>query len=192
MVALGASTGGPNALLEVLGALPRDYALPVLVVMHLNNAFAPMFTEWLRSQIRRDVDYARSGERIDALRGAVRFAPPDMHMTVRDGELLLTHDPERHSCRPSVDVLFESLARECAASVVACLMTGMGRDGAAGLLALRRAGARTVAQTEDSCVVYGMPREAVQLGAAEQQLSLTEIGTLLATLPAGGPASRRP
>jgi two-component system chemotaxis response regulator CheB len=192
VVALGASTGGPNALLEVLGALPRDYPLPVLVVMHLNSAFAPMFTEWLRSQLGRDVDYARSGERLDSLRGAVRFAPPDMHLVVRDGELHLTRDAERHSCRPSVDVLFESLARERAASVVACLLTGMGRDGAAGLLALRRAGARTIAQSEESCVIYGMPREAVQLGAAEQQLSLAEIGTLLALLPAGGTPSRRP
>jgi two-component system chemotaxis response regulator CheB len=192
LVAIGVSTGGPNALLDVLGALPRDYALPVLVVLHINAAFAPMFADWLASELKRDVAYARSGERLDALAGCVRFAPPDVHLVVRDGVLQLSDAPERHSCRPSVDVLFESLARQNAQGVVACLLTGMGRDGAAGLLALRRAGARTIAQDEASCVVYGMPREAVQLGAAEQQLDLTEIGTLLATLPSGKQPSRRP
>ena len=185
LVALGASTGGPNALLEVLSALPRSFPWPVLVVMHLNAAFAPMFADWLKSELQGDVAYARSGERLAALRGCVRLAPPDVHLTVQSGALQLTHDPERHSCRPSVDVLFEFLAREQGADVVACLLTGMGRDGASGLLALRKRGARTIAQSEESCVVYGMPREAVQLGAAEQVLALPQIGMSLAALARG-------
>jgi two-component system chemotaxis response regulator CheB len=186
IVAIGTSTGGPNALVEVLRGLPRDYEFPVLVVMHLHAAFAPMFAEWLKGQIGRDVAYARQDERLDALAGCVRLAPPDLHLTVVRRELRLTNDAERHSCRPSVDVLFESLARECGGKVVACLLTGMGRDGASGLLALRQAGARTIAQSEETCVVYGMPREAVQLKAAEQILGLAQIGSTLAALSRAG------
>ena len=101
---------------------------------------------------------------------------------------MLTKDPARHSCRPSVDVLFECLAREYGAAVVACLLTGMGRDGAAGLLAIRRAGGFTMAQDESTSVVYGMPREAVLLGAADRVLPLQSIGESLAALarPQGG------
>ena len=104
------------------------------------------------------------------------MAPRGRHLVVRDGRLRLTADPERHSCRPSVDVLFESVAAEYGASAAACLLTGMGRDGARGLLAIRRAGGVTIAQDEATSVVYGMPREAVLLGAAQQVLPLGEIG----------------
>jgi two-component system chemotaxis response regulator CheB len=108
---------------------------------------------------------------------------------VRDGRFRLTRDAERHSCRPSVDVLFESIAAsELAPVTAACQLTGMGRDGAAGLLALRQAGALTIAQDEATSVVYGMPREAVLLDAAERVLPLDEIGPALSALsaPAGG------
>jgi two-component system chemotaxis response regulator CheB len=100
-------------------------------------------------------------------------------MIARDERLQLTSDPERHSCRPSVDVLFESLARDCGRSVAACLLTGMGRDGARGLLAIRNAGGFTVAQDEASSIVYGMPREAALLGAADRILPLSEIGAAM-------------
>ena len=96
--------------------------------------------------------------------------------------MYLTGDPERHSCRPSVDVLFESVAREYASGAAACLLTGMGRDGASGLLEVRRAGGFTIAQDEATSVVYGMPREAVLLGAAERVLPVDEIGPVLAAL----------
>jgi two-component system chemotaxis response regulator CheB len=94
----------------------------------------------------------------------------------------LTLDPERHSCRPSVDVLLESAAAEYGASAAACLLTGMGKDGALGLLRVREAGGTTIAQNEETSVVYGMPREAVHLGAAQQVLPLGEIGPRLAAL----------
>jgi two-component system chemotaxis response regulator CheB len=118
------------------------------------------------------------------IRGRVLMAPPGRHLVVRGQRLALTSDPERHSCRPSVDVLFESVALDCGAASVACLLTGMGSDGAAGLLAVRRAGGSTVAQDEATSVVYGMPREAVRLGAAEAVLPLGEIGPALAALVA--------
>jgi two-component system, chemotaxis family, protein-glutamate methylesterase/glutaminase len=117
----------------------------------------------------------------------VVMAPANRHLVVRNRTLALTLDPERHSCRPSVDALFESVAREFGDSSVAALLTGMGRDGAAGLLEIRRAGGITIAQDEASSVVYGMPREAARIGAAEHVLALSEIGPTLAALVGGGP-----
>jgi two-component system chemotaxis response regulator CheB len=104
------------------------------------------------------------------------MAPPGRHLTVTGARLHLSTDPPRHSCRPSVDVLFESLALDCGDQVLACLLTGMGRDGAAGMLAIRRAGGFTIAQDEHTSVVYGMPREAALLGAAQIVLPLNRIG----------------
>jgi two-component system chemotaxis response regulator CheB len=109
---------------------------------------------------------------------------------VRDGRLRLTQDPPRHSCRPSIDVVFASVAHEYGPAAIGCLLTGMGRDGAAGLLELRKRGGLTIAQDEASSVVYGMPREAVRLGAAERELSLAEIGRTLAALLAQPAAGR--
>lgn len=183
VVAIGASTGGPSAILEILRTLPAGFSLPILLVLHINAPFGAAFAEWLDGQTQFRVTTARTGQSVAAAKGGVIMAPPDMHLTVRAGRVELTNEPERHSCRPSVDVLFESIAREYAAGAAACLLTGMGRDGAAGLLRIRVAGGVTVAQDEASCVVYGMPREAVMLGAATHVLPLQEIGSMLATLP---------
>jgi two-component system chemotaxis response regulator CheB len=183
-VGIGTSTGGPGALVHVLRALPSSYAIPVLLVLHIGEPFALAFAEWLTSRIGRKVSYARGGEKLSAIAGQVVMAPPDWHLIVRDGQLRLNQDAERHSCRPSVDVLFESLARECGPRAAACLLTGMGRDGASGLLELRTAGALTIAQDEATSVVYGMPREAALLGAAELVLPLEEIGSTVARLTA--------
>lgn len=182
VAAIGVSTGGPSALVQVLSALPASFSAPVLIVLHLAAPFAAAFAEWLGNQVGRKVAYATDGEALDASRGEVRLAPPDRHMVLRGGRLRLTDDPERHSCRPSVDVLFESLALECGAETAACLLTGMGRDGAVGLLALRRAGAVTIGQDEASSIVYGMPREGALIGAVEHVASLADVGPLLVQL----------
>jgi two-component system chemotaxis response regulator CheB len=187
VVAIGASTGGPAAIVEVLRALPADFPLPVLIVLHINEPFGTAFAEWLDGQTAHRVAYARDGEPLHA-RG-VRMAPPNRHLRVRAGRLVLSDGPERHSCRPSVDVLFESLAEHCGPVTAACLLTGMGRDGAEGLLAIRRSGGTTIAQDEASSVIYGMPREAALLGAAQRVLPLREIGPALARLPAARAAS---
>jgi two-component system chemotaxis response regulator CheB len=179
VVALGASTGGPRAIVETLKALPADFALPVLVVLHISAPFGAAFTDWLRSQIPHPVSMAVDGQRLGG--PGVFLAPPDHHLVIDDGRLHLTDAPQRHSCRPSVDVLFESLAPN-GATVAACLLTGMGRDGAQGLLEIRRAGGLTIAQDEATSVVYGMPREAVLLGAAQRVLPLPDIGPALAAL----------
>jgi two-component system, chemotaxis family, protein-glutamate methylesterase/glutaminase len=183
-VAIGASTGGPGAIVEVLRGLPAPLPVPVFVVLHIGEPFGKAFAEWLDGQTGHRVRYAVHEEALP--RGdVVLMAPPERHLVLRDGRLALTDDPERHSCRPSVDVLFESLARESGAGTAAALLTGMGRDGATGLLAIRSAGGLTLAQDEATSVVYGMPREAALLGAAERILAIGEIGPALSAAVLG-------
>jgi two-component system chemotaxis response regulator CheB len=184
LVAIGASTGGPGAIVEVLRALPAEFDLPVAVVLHMNEPFAAAFADWLEGQIGRRVSYPNEGEPVVAAAGRVVIAPGGRHLIVRDGRFRLTDGEERLSCRPSVDVLFESIAAECGPSAAACLLTGMGKDGAQGLLRIREAGGVTIAQDEETSVVYGMPREAVVLGAAQQVLPIGEIGRRIAGLQA--------
>lgn len=187
IVALGASTGGPSALVTVLRDLPAQLPLSILLVLHIDEPFGTAFAEWLGEQTQHAVSFATDGAPLEAKQSRVLMAPPGRHL-VTDGRLLwLSAAPERHSCRPSIDVLFESLARTAGPRCAAALLTGMGKDGAAGLLALRRAGALTIAQDEQSSVVYGMPREAALLGAARRVLPLAEIGRALA-----GAAGARP
>jgi two-component system, chemotaxis family, protein-glutamate methylesterase/glutaminase len=182
VVAIGASTGGPGAILEILRGLPAEFRLPILLVLHINEPFGTAFADWLDAQTARPVCYAHDGMPITAAAGRVVVAPANRHLTVRDGRLHLTDDPERHSCRPSVDVLFETVAAEYGPRAAACLLTGMGRDGALGLLQIRRAGGVTIAQDEATSVIYGMPREAALIGAATHVLGLPDIGPWLATL----------
>jgi two-component system, chemotaxis family, protein-glutamate methylesterase/glutaminase len=186
LAAIGASTGGPGAIVEILQALPADFRLPIVFVLHINEPFGAAFADWLDGRVGRPVSYAREGEPVASAVGRVVMAPVGRHLIVRDGRFHLNVDPERHSCRPSVDVLFESIAENYGPRAVACLLTGMGRDGASGLLKLRQAGALTIAQDEATSVIYGMPREAVLLGAAVQVLRLDEIAGRLVSLQASG------
>jgi two-component system chemotaxis response regulator CheB len=190
LLAIGASTGGPAAVLSVLRALPPEFRVPVALVLHIAEPFGVAFAEWLGSQCGRPAAYAREGEPVHAAAGRVVMAPPSRHLRVDGGRFRLDDGPERHSCRPSVDVLFDSVAQDLGPVAAACLLTGMGRDGAAGMLAMRRAGAHTIAQDEASSVVWGMPREAVQLGAALRVLPLGAIGPAVAAL--GGVAAPAP
>ena len=182
LLALGSSTGGPGALTELLRALPAGFRTPVLSVQHIASSepFAVAFSDWLADQTGRSVSYAVDGMLLSGLTGRVVLAPPDRHIAVRDGKVHLSGGPPRHSCRPSVDVLFDSVATEFGASAAGCLLTGMGRDGAEGLLRMRAAGALTFAQDEASCVVYGMPREAAMLGAAAYVLPPARMAARLA------------
>jgi two-component system chemotaxis response regulator CheB len=182
IIALGASTGGPGAIVEVLRGLAPRVRAPVLLVLHINEPFGTAIADWLDAQTARRVTIARHGQPTTELAGCVALAPPGHHLVVRGGMTQLTRGPELHSCRPSVDVLFDSVAAECGPSAVGCLLTGMGRDGAAGLLAMRRAGAVTIAQDEETSIVYGMPREAALLGAASRILPLDSIGAALSDL----------
>lgn len=190
IVAIGASTGGPSALVTVLRAVPANVDATILIVLHIDEPFGSAFAEWLSAQTPHTVTYPEGGEIVPANGKRVFMAAPGTHLVLRGGRLGFSHEPERHSCRPSVDVLFESLARESSRETLACLLTGMGRDGAQGLLALRRTGAATIAQDEESSIVYGMPREAALLDAAERILPLGEIGAAIAR--ATLPLARRP
>jgi two-component system chemotaxis response regulator CheB len=182
LVAIGASTGGPAAIVEILRGLPAEFQLPILFVLHINEPFGTAFADWLDGQTGRRVAYPVDGAPLASAVGRVVMAPGGRHLVVRDGRLHLTAEIERHSCRPSVDVLFESVAREYGASAAGCLLTGMGKDGALGLLKMRAAGGMTIAQDETTSVIYGMPREAAMLGAATHVLRLGEIGPRLAAL----------
>jgi len=182
VVAIGASTGGPAAIVELLRALPSSFGAPILLVLHIAEPFAASFADWLAGQTARRVSLVRDGEPLASFVGRVAMAPPDHHLVLRGARLQLSADPPRHSCRPSIDALLESVAQTCGAAAAACLLTGMGSDGAQGLFEIRRCGGLALAQDEASCVVYGMPRAAADLGAAEHVLPPREMAAMLASL----------
>lgn len=183
LVAIGASTGGPAAIQEVLAALPKEFPLPILFVIHITEAFSTAFSQWLDKHSPIPVKNAVDGMKLPAPgEGGVIVAPPGRHLVVRSGTLRLVDGAELHSCKPSVDVLFESVATEVGQSAIACLLTGMGKDGALGLLSIRKAGGHTIAQDESSSVVFGMPREAILMNGATQVLPLSAIGPALTAL----------
>jgi two-component system, chemotaxis family, protein-glutamate methylesterase/glutaminase len=187
VIAIGASTGGTQALLEVLEGLPED-APGVVVVQHMPEQFTRQFAARLDKLCAVRVHEAASGDRI--LPGHVLIAPGGaQHMEVaRSGGqslvCLVSRPPVNHH-RPSVDVLFESCARVLGANAVGAILTGMGGDGATGLLAMRVAGARTIAQDEATCVVFGMPKEAIARGAAEFVVPLAAVPGALLRLGSG-------
>lgn len=186
LIALGASTGGPSAVVEVLRHAPQ---VPVLLVIHIGKPFAVGLADWLSRVLPMPVSEAVDGLPLPLPGSAqVIVAPPDRHLIVQSGRLRLSDAPERSSCRPAIDSLFESLATHLGPRAVGCLLTGMGRDGAEGLLLMRQRGAATIAQDQATSTVFGMPREAIRLGAAEHVLPLPEIGPALVRMtraPAG-------
>jgi two-component system chemotaxis response regulator CheB len=180
LIAIGASTGGTEALVEVLARLPAD-SPPVLIVQHLPALFTAPLVARLDARTVLKVREAADGDPI--LPGQVLLAPGDRHLEVaRVGDKYvarLNSGPPVNRHRPSVDVLFDSCAREVGARAVGVVLTGMGADGAKGLLNLRRRGARTVVQDEATSVVFGMPKEAIALGAAEAVLPLDRIAAAI-------------
>ncbi|MFZ2060164.1 MAG: chemotaxis-specific protein-glutamate methyltransferase CheB [Candidatus Binatus sp.] len=181
IVAIGASIGGPSAIAKILSQIPAGFPLPILLVIHIAPEFAQSLVEWIATRSNKlPVRVAVDGEPIPRPGLAeILMAPPDRHLVVRGGRLRVTDTPPRHLCRPSIDELFESVARECGSQAIACLLTGMGKDGAAGLLAVRQKGGHTIAQDEASSTVFGMPREAIALDAAQIVAPLADVaGTL--------------
>ncbi|MEN9706252.1 MAG: hypothetical protein RLZZ393_2131 [Pseudomonadota bacterium] len=176
MLFIGASTGGVEALRELLPQLPADIP-PTVIVQHIPAGFSRIMANHLDELCRFTVREAVDGDLLQS--GLCLVAPGDYHATVvaspRGHAIRLLQTPPVHHCRPSVDVLFRSAAETIGPSAVAALLTGMGSDGARGLQMLRKAGARTFAESEDSCVVFGMPAAAIQLGAAEQILPLSHM-----------------
>ncbi len=190
-IGIGASTGGPGAALRILRALPTTFPVPILLVIHIGGSFGGALAEWLDGESPLRVAAACDGEPLLSPGSArVLMAPADRHLVVERSRLRLSSTPQRHSCRPSVDVLFESMAWELGPAAAACLLTGMGRDGAAGLLAVRQAGGTTLAQDRETSVVYGMPREAALMGAAERVLPIEAIAPALEAIAGGERRSR--
>ena len=189
LVAMGASTGGPPVLHRILSGLPPDLAMPLLITQHIAPGFTEGFVEWLAGVSRFPLHVAAHGEL--ALPGHGYVAPSGSHMGIANGPriVLSDHTPE-HGLRPSVAFLFRSVAQVLGARAVGVLLTGMGKDGAEELKAMRDKGAITIAQDEASSVVHGMPGEAIKLGAAMYVLPPAAIAALLAGLTRktkGGP-----
>jgi two-component system chemotaxis response regulator CheB len=184
LIAIASSTGGPVALQRILADLPGDFPVPILVVQHIAAGFVSGLADWLNSSCALRVKVGQHGE--DAGKRTVFLAPDDCHLGIgADGRLIVTHESPIAGFRPSATYLFESAARAYGAASAAVILTGMGSDGVAGLRAVRAAGGHVVAQDQESCVVYGMPREAVAAGVVDTVLPLTEMTSWLATLTAG-------
>lgn len=181
VVAIGVSTGGPNALQYLLAKLPGDFPGAIVVVQHMPEGFTEMFARRLDESCPLEVKEARSGDLLVASR--VLICPGNRHMKVRRMPLgdvvVLSDDPKVNGHRPSVDVLFRSVAQEFGPSAIAVLMTGMGDDGAEGMAAVKTAGGLTIAQDEDSSVVYGMPKAAIERGHASRVVSLEALANTL-------------
>jgi two-component system chemotaxis response regulator CheB len=181
VVVIAASTGGPNALAEVLSRLPRQLPVPILVVQHMPPLFTSSLAQRLKIHTELDVRESRGGELL--MSGSVYIAPGNRHLEVErstDGvRTLLSNAAQENSCRPSADVLFRSVARSYGARALAIVLTGMGQDGARGAREIREAGGSVLVQSGPTCVIWGMPRAVEEAGLAEEVVPLSEVAAAI-------------
>ncbi|MEZ4668832.1 MAG: chemotaxis-specific protein-glutamate methyltransferase CheB [Anaerolineae bacterium] len=184
IIAIGASAGGPSALCTLLGDLPSTFRAPILIVQHMPDEFVSGLARWLGKHTELNITVAEHGETLQP--GSVYIAPGAKHLTVvrRSAQLQIKLIPneDRYRYCPAIDVLLASVTEVCGTTGVGIILTGMGEDGAAGLLALRQAGGRTFAQSEASCTVFGMPGAALARGAVEQTLTPAHMAEVLRQL----------
>ena len=186
VVGIGVSTGGPNALAEVIPQLPAELKVPVFLVQHMPPLFTASLAEHLTQRSKVPVHEAKEGEPV--LAGHVYIAPGGKHMVIRRaGEagmpiIGLNENPPENSCRPSVDVLFRSLAAQYEGNILAVVMTGMGSDGCEGVRAMKRKGCHCLTQTEDTCVVYGMPMAVDEAGLSDEKVPLSRLAARITHL----------
>lgn len=177
VVSFGTSTGGPSALFQIFQRLPADFPSPVLVVQHMPQGFTKAFAERLNENSKLSVKEAEDGDRVEPGRGYI--APGHSHMKVEGGEgagvIRIMSGKKVSGHKPSIDVLFDSVARTYGRDAIGVIMTGMGRDGADGIMSIKRSGGYTIAQDEETSVVFGMNRVAVQMGAVDEVVSLYDI-----------------
>jgi len=184
IVAIGASTGGPQAFQQILSELPQNFPCPVLCVQHISEGFLQGLVEWLAGQCAVEVKIAAAGE--VPRPGVVYFPREGTHLTVDSkGRLHSSLAPPFESHRPAVGVLFDSVALYYGSAVIAVLLTGMGSDGAEGMRTVARAGGVTVAQNEKSSVIFGMPKKAIEMGVVRHVLPLAEISAMLVKCATG-------
>lgn len=181
LVAIGASAGGPAALVDLLKQLTPGFPAAIVLVQHVDESFATGMAQWLASESHLPVRLARMGDVPQP--GTVLLAGTNDHLILQgNGELAYSATPSAHIYRPSIDVFFDSVVANWKGEAIGVLLTGMGRDGAQGLLNMRRRGFMTIAQDQASCAVYGMPKAAAQLEAATEILPLADIGRRLMML----------
>ena len=181
LIAIAASTGGPGTLRQILGDLPGDMSIPIVVVQHITSGFGPGFAQWLNAMTPLQVAIAKNGDSL--VPGHVLIAPEDRHITVApDGIVMLDQLPPLKGHRPSATRLFASVAKAYGPTALGIVLTGMGDDGADGLELLRQVGGRVIAQDEASCAVFGMPKVAIERGIANQVLTPGEIASTLMNL----------
>jgi two-component system chemotaxis response regulator CheB len=184
IVVIGASTGGPHAVATLLSGLPKPFKLPVALVQHIETGFDRGYVEWLRDETGHDVRLARPGDRPEA--GVVHVGPTDYHLAFSAGAFALDDGEKVLNQKPSVDVLFRSAAAHWGSLALGVLLTGMGADGAEGCRAIREAGGWTIAQDEATSLIFGMPRAAIERGAASAVLPLGGIAGFLAEVAGHG------
>lgn len=183
IVAIGASTGGPQALQQILAALPADFPIPVICVQHIGEMFLSGLLEWLQSACRLRVRIAGDGETPTA--GNVYFPPEGTHLIIDEsGRFGYPVEPSVNGHRPSITVTFKSVAKRYTKGALGVLLTGMGNDGAEGMKAIADAGGATIAQDEATSIVFGMPRQAIELNAAGQVLPLGNIPAAILSMAA--------
>jgi two-component system chemotaxis response regulator CheB len=179
VIAIGASTGGPMALQIILSGLPEDLPVPVLIVQHIATGFVKGFLEWLSATSGIKLKIAEDGEPI--LPGIGYIAPDNFHMGVsRGSKINLSNQPPENGLKPSVSYLFRTVAQTFGSNALGVLLTGMGKDGADELKAMKDKGALTLVQNEESSVIFGMPGEALRIGASDHALSPERIAEILA------------
>lgn len=190
IIAIGASTGGPQALLTILSALPGRFPLPVICIQHISHGFLEEMVSWLDSHTPLAVKIGQNGEQPQP--GTVYFPEEDKHLTIkRDGRFAMESGSANDLHRPSVDITFQSLARIHKDHGIAVQLTGMGRDGADGMLAISQARGTTIAQDEATSVVFGMPKQAIDLGAVKEVLPIDDIAPALCRLAGVGSTSKQ-
>jgi two-component system chemotaxis response regulator CheB len=181
IVVIGASTGGPEALRTIFSQMPRDFPLPVVCIQHIAEGFSGGLVEWLSSQCTAKVRIATPGE--SPVSGVIYFPREGMHLRIGgDGRFIHSAEPPLDGHRPSITITMESLAHYYGNGVLSVLLTGMGRDGAVGMRAIAQAGGITIAQDEQSSVVFGMPKQAIELNAARYVLPLENIVRVISSL----------
>ncbi len=182
IIAIGASTGGPAAIAHILGNLPSDFSVPILIVQHMTPGFGSAFVDWLNTESSIPVKVAAAGDRL--VPGQVYIAPDNYYTGVNRGMRIFLND--KHASynhhRPSVNFMFESIAKSYGSKTLGILLTGMGQDGAKGLREIKQAGGETIAQDEATSIVYGMAKSAVSLGAVDHIVSLDKVSSIILQL----------
>ncbi|MDR0722009.1 MAG: chemotaxis-specific protein-glutamate methyltransferase CheB [Treponema sp.] len=185
-VVIGASTGGPKALMEVFAGIPKDFPVPIVTVQHNSSGFDKGFVQWIRRYTALEVQLAEHNAVLHS--GKIYIAPTDKHLLMTSKYLILEEGEPVQNQKPAVDLLFQSAAEVLGREVISVVLTGMGRDGAAGTEAIRKAGGITIAQNEASSLIYGMPKSAIETGCVDMILPLGDIAKWLIalTMPSGG------